>query len=167
MAQMTQMNQMTPRPQTTHTPTGVSDRQVAGILLMAAGWGWISGNFVDPFFPFFFGGLIDLLHFLPVVVLLLLTLRFLRASSNPVEAGAGASGAHTGITLVAGFSILACAVFVVLGALNPDPNALGVHTFEDLLPVLVLNAGTLLWLSTLVPRRQNASMTATGGNTDY
>jgi hypothetical protein len=144
------MTQMT---RSTSAGSGVTDRQVAGIILMAAGWGWISGNFVDPFFPFFFGGLIDVIHFLPVVLLLLLTIRFVRMSGIQVQAGAGASSTHTGISLVAVFSIIACAVFVLLGVINSDPSSLGVHTLEDLLPVIVLNTGTLLWLSTLVPLR--------------
>jgi hypothetical protein len=147
--------------QVTHSTRGrsdVSDRQIAGVILMAAGWGWISGNFVDPFLPFFFGGFIDLVHFVPAVVLLLLSMRFFRASAIEVREGGGPSGAHTGISIVAVFSILACALFVILGLSNPDPNSLGVHTIEDWLPVIVLNAGTFLWLSTLVRARRAANM---------
>lgn len=129
----------------------VSGRQVAAVILMAAGWGWISGNFVDPFLPFFFGGLIDLVHFVPAAVLLLLSMRYFHASGMEVRESAGSGGARarTGISVVAAFSILACAVFVLLGMTNPDPNSVGVHTIEDWLPVIVLNAGTFLWLSTL------------------
>lgn len=159
-------NTVTQTTHSTYARAGVSGRQIAGIILMAGGWGWISGNFVDPFFPFFFGGLIDVLHFLPVVLLLLLTMRFVRMSGIQVQAGAGASGARTGISLVAIFSILACTVFVLLGVTNPDPNSLGVHTFEDLLPVIALNAGTLLWLSTLIPLRRDAGRAATSGDTE-
>lgn len=136
-----------------------SDRQVAAVILMAAGWGWISGNFVDPFLPFFFGGLIDLVHFVPAAVLLLLSMRYFRASGIEVRESAGSGGARTGIDVVAVFSILACAVFVLLGMINPDPNSLGVHTIEDWLPVIVLNAGTFLWLSTLVRARRKANLT--------
>ena len=124
--------------QTTQQPTqrptlglrarsGVSDRQVAAVILMAAGWGWISGNFVDPFLPFFFGGLIDLVHFVPAAVLLLLSMRYfhatgIRATGIEVRenSGSGGTGARTGISVVAGFSILACAVFVLLGLSNPS-----------------------------------------------
>lgn len=139
----------------------VSDRQVAAVMLMAAGWGWISGNFVDPFLPFFFGGLIDVVHFVPAAVLLLLSMRYFRASGIEVSesAGSGAAGARTGINIVAVFSILACAVFVLLGLINPDPDSVGVHTIEDWLPVIVLNAGTFLWLSTLVGARRAANVT--------
>jgi hypothetical protein len=139
----------------------VSDRQVAAVILMAAGWSWISGNFVDPFLPFFFGGLIDLIHFVPAAVLLLLSMRYFRASGIEVResAGSGGAGARTGISVVAVFSILACAVFVILGLSNPNPNSLGVHTIEDWLPVIVLNAGTFLWLSTLVGAGSAANVT--------
>lgn len=141
--------------QTTHSMrarSGVSDRQVAAVILMAAGWGWISGNFVDPFLPFFYGGLIDLVHFVPAAVLLLLSMRYFRVSGMEVRESAGSGGARvrTGIGVVAVFSILACVVFVLLGMTNSDPNSVGVHTIEDWLPVIVLNAGTFLWLSTLV-----------------
>lgn len=139
----------------------VSDRQVAAVILMASGWGWISGNFVDPFLPFFFGGFIDLVHFVPAAVLLLLSMRYFRASGVEVRESAGSGGAsvRTGISVVAVFSILACAVFVLLGLTNPDPNSLGVHTIEDWLPVIVLNAGTFLWLSTLVRAWNDANVT--------
>lgn len=145
----------------TRARSNASNRQVAGVILMAAGWGWISGNFVQPFLPFFFGGFIDLIHFVPAAVLLLLSMRFFRASGMEIGkvARAGGAGARAGITLVAVFSILACAVFVLLGVSNPDPNSLGVHTIEDLLPVIVLNAGTFLWLSTLVRAGGDTPMT--------
>lgn len=142
-----------------HARSDVSDRQVAGIILMAAGWGWISGNFVQPFLPFFFGGFIDLIHFVPAAVLLLLSMRFFRASGIAVGERARTGGARTGISVLAVFSILACAVFVLLGMLNPDPNSVGVHTIEDLLPVIVLNVGTFLWLSTLVRARSDTNVT--------
>jgi hypothetical protein len=136
----------------------VSDRQVAAVILMAAGWGWISGNFVDPFLPFFFGWLIDLAHFVPAAILLLLSMHYFRVSGIEVRESAGSGGAHTGISVVAVFSILACAVFVLLGMINPDPNSVGMHTIEDWLPVIVLNVGTFLWLSNLVQTRREANV---------
>jgi hypothetical protein len=72
----------------------VSDRQVAAVILMAAGWGWISGNFVDPFLPFFFGWLIDLVHFVPAAILLLLSMHYFRVSGIEVRESAGSGGAH-------------------------------------------------------------------------
>ena len=120
--------------------------QLTAVLLMAAGFGWINGNFVQPFFTSW-GMFADLLHLAPFIALLLLSLPFFSAF---VE-GTRARGARTGISIVAAFGILTCLVFIILGASNPDPNSVGVHTFEDTMPVIVLNAGTLLWFAALLP----------------
>ena len=147
----------------TSTHDAPSNRAVAGIILMAGGWGWISGNFVQPFLPFFYGGFVDILHFLPAMVLLLLSLRFLRASASTdtSRTGTRSGDGRIGITIVAVFSIVACAIFLALGLSNPDPNSVGIHSIEDWLPVIVLNAGVLLWLSTLLPVRRRARVTDT------
>ncbi|HET7637714.1 MAG TPA: hypothetical protein VFK47_03145 [Ktedonobacteraceae bacterium] len=136
--------------QMTYTHHTLSNRYVASTLLMAAGWGMICGTFVQPVATWW-GAIADTLHLLPFVALLLLSMSFLRA----VTEGKSARGSRIGISIVAVFSILTCVVFIILGAINPDPNSVGVHTFEDLMPVIVLNAGTLLWLSTLLPFRRS------------
>lgn len=129
--------------------------QLIAVILMAAGFGWINGNFVQPFFTSW-GMFADLLHLAPFIALLLLSLPFFSAF---VE-GKHARGVRTGISIVAAFGILACLVFIILGASNPDPNSVGVHTFEDTMPVIVLNAGTLLWIATLLPFRRGQQATA-------
>ncbi len=50
-------------------------------------------------------------------------------------------------------------VFIILGATNPDPNSVGVHTFEDTMPVIVLNLGTLLWFAILLFGRRGTQAT--------
>lgn len=132
--------------QITYTQHALSNRHVASILLMAAGWGWICGNFVQPV-TVWWGILADTFHFLPFVALLLLSLSFFRASME----GRRSHGTRTGISIVAVISILTLLVFIILGVVNPNPNSVGVHTFEDTMPVIVLGAGALLWLSTLLP----------------
>jgi hypothetical protein len=143
----------------THTENVISKRHVAGIILMAAGLGWICGNFVQPV-AYWFGVVADILHVLPLAALLLLSLRFFRTSGTFPQTVMPSKGARMGISIVAIFSILACVAFVILGAVNPDPNSVGVHTFEDWMPVIVLNAGTLLWLSTLLPLHRGTQPTA-------
>jgi hypothetical protein len=118
---------------------------VAAILLMAAGWGWICGNFVQPVTQGY-GQFADLMHFLPFVALLLLSVRFF---SNAV-AGIRSHGSKVGITIVAAFSVIALIVFIVLGAINPDPNSVGVHSVADWMPVVVLGAGSLSWLAVVL-----------------
>jgi hypothetical protein len=124
---------------------------LAAIFLMAAGWGWNAGNFVQPVNTSW-GPMADALHVLPLALLLPLSLRYLGAAL----AGRRAVGARNAITGLALFGIIGCAVMIVLGAINPDPNSVGVHTPEDWMPVIVLNAGTLLWLATLLPLGRGA-----------
>jgi hypothetical protein len=125
--------------------------RVAAIFLMAAGWGWTAGNFVQPL-DTSWGPIADAIHVLPLAILLPLGLRLVGAA----VAGSPARGARNGVTALAVYGIVGCAVMIVLGATNPDPNSVGVHTAEDWMPVIVLNAGTLLWLASLVAARRGA-----------
>jgi len=52
-------------------------------------------------------------------------------------------------------------VFILLGASNPDPNSVGVHNFEDTMPVIVLSAGNLLWFASLLFTKRGAHTTVT------
>lgn len=133
--------------------------QVIAILLMAAGWGWICGNFVQPVSQGY-GQFADLMHVLPFVALLLLCVRFF----HHAVAGTRARGSQTGITIVAVLSILVLLVFIVLGASNPDPNSVGVHTFEDWMPVIVLGAGSLCWLTSLISGKREQAMADLASN---
>jgi phosphoglycerol transferase MdoB-like AlkP superfamily enzyme len=133
----------------------IFNSQLASVLLMSAGLGWICGNFVQPVATPW-GAIADILHLLPFIALLPLGLSFF----SEYITGKRASGARIGISIVAAFGILACVVFIILGATNPDPNSVGVHTFEDTMPVIVLNLGTLLWYATLLFGRRGAQATA-------
>ena len=137
----------------TNTQQSIFKAQIAATLLIAAGWGWISGNFVQPVTALW-GAIADTLHILPFVALLLLSLNLFRFDAANQQGITVSRGARRGITSVAIFSILSCAVFVFLGAINPDPNSVGVHNFEDTMPVIVLMAGALLWLVTLFLQRR-------------
>jgi hypothetical protein len=138
---------------TINTQTSNLKLRVAAIVLMAAGWGWISGNFVQPV-TYTFGIIADILHVLPLVALLLLSMAFFRTSDTLPGTVTTSKGARMGI------SIIALVAFIILGALNPDPNSVGVHSFEDWMPVIVLGAGTLLWLVALVPLRRGTKTAA-------
>src|SRR5215470_5800505 len=137
------------------TTSAISRSQFAAIFLMAAGWGWIAGNFVQPANTTW-GAFADIIHVIPLAALFLFGLRFVAAAA----AGVVSRGARNGITVVVAYGIIGCAVMIVLGLTNPDPNSVGVHTFEDWMPVIVLNAGTLLWLATLFTVRHGTQMTA-------
>ena len=143
----------------TNTHYSILKQQFAAIILMAAGWGWICGNFVQPV-SYSFGIFADILHVLPLVALLLLSIQFIRVSDTYPQTVIQSKGARMGISILAIFSILALVVFIILGAINPDPNSVGVHSFEDWMPVIVLGAGTILWLSALLPLRRGTKATA-------
>lgn len=132
---------------------GQFGRQVAAIVLLAGGWGWDSGQFVQPFFGTSYGAFVDILHFAPALVLLAVSPAFLRAAAT----GGTAKGARNTITGVTIFAFLVAIVFTVLGLTNPDPNSVGLHSFEDALPVIVLLAGSVLWLTALIPARRGAA----------
>ena len=128
------------------TGSKLFNRQVAGIFLMAAGWGWNAGNLVQPV-NVVWGVVADVFHVVPLAILLPLSLSFLGAA----VAGREARGARNGIAGIAVFGIIGCLVMIALGVINPDPNSVGVHTPQDWMPVIVQNAGNFLWLTALVP----------------
>ena len=53
-------------------------------------------------------------------------------------------------------SVLAVAgniVMIIMGATNPDPNSIGVHSPGDWIVVIAIMAGVLIWFATLVVER--------------
>lgn len=130
------------------TAAHISTGMLTGALLLLAGWGWDNGQFVQPV-QSSWGPLADSLHLVPVVALVLLTLAYVRG----VMAGRSVRGAVIGVSIVSIISIVGCIVMLILGATNPDPNSVGVHTLEDALPVIVMNLGSLFWFASLLVRR--------------
>lgn len=50
-------------------------------------------------------------------------------------------------------------VMIIMGATNPDPNSVGVHSPGDWMVVIAIMAGVLLWFATLlVERTQSISV---------
>ena len=70
-----------------------------------------------------------------------------------------------GISILAIIGITGTTVLVILGASNPDPNAVGVKTLEDWFPTVMMYAGNFLWLGTvLFSRKPHSQMTVVGNN---
>ncbi len=134
---------------TARTAGGQFTAQLAALFLMATGWGWTAGNFVQPInTPW--GPIADTIHVIPLAILLPLSLRYVAAAAERNLA----RGARNGITAVAAYGLVGVSVMIVLGLTNPDPNSVGVHSFEDWMPTIVLIAGALLWLATLFASRR-------------
>lgn len=123
-----------------------SNLEILSILLMIAGWGWISGTYSQPM-NVWWGILSDAFQMLPLVLLLWLSLVYFHAFAENRHSKA----ANVGVSAVAVFSILSCLLFV-LGSLK-HPESFEIHTITSVLPVIVLNLGAILWLAIPIPAR--------------
>ena len=132
-----------------------SKLQIAAILLLFAGWGWTGGNFTPSDAPF----INPLLHCIPLVLLMLFSLPILQLRGASKGTESNTRWAITGISVLAVIGIIGATVMVILGASNPDPNAVGVKTLEDWFPTVMMYAGNFLWLGTLLFSRQQHSGT--------
>jgi hypothetical protein len=137
----------TPASSATVSAKPISRLQSAGIVVLAAGIGWLNGNFIQPIPPAY-GAIIDLLHLAPLLALVPLAMSLFTKGAT--------RGARNGVTGVVAFMLLACAAFIVLGAVNTDPNSIGVHDLTDWAVVVSIATGSALWLVGLLPgaRRQ-------------
>ncbi len=140
----------------TRTHTNISKRQVAGILLMAAGWGWVGGNFVPDNPVYLYNALA---HFVPILLVLGLGIPFFQGMLQG-SSSSGAARASIWLTIFAVVSLLSTFVLIVLGLSNPDPNAIGVKTMPDWVPTIILISGTVFWLASLIPVRREESKRA-------
>ena len=128
----------------------ISKLQIVAILLLFAGWGWSGGNFTPSDAPF----INPLLHCIPLVLLMILSLPILRLRSAPQSTDANIKWNIVGISVFAVIGIIGTTVLVILGATNPDPNAVGVKTLEDWFPTIMMYAGNFLWLGMMLFSRQ-------------
>ena len=134
----------------TNTQNFIFKLQVVALFIMAAGWGWNDGNFTPPDQP-----INTLLHCIPLVLLTVFGVQFFSAH-DAHQRGRGASNwGYIGLSIVAIISIIGAIVMIVLGATNPDPNSVGVHSFADWVPTIMLSVGTFLWLAALLPARRS------------
>ncbi|HCI80490.1 MAG TPA: hypothetical protein DHW02_12460 [Ktedonobacter sp.] len=129
-----------------------SKLQIAAILLLFAGWGWTGGNFTPSDAPF----INPLLHCIPLVLLMLFSLPILQLRGTLKGTRPNTKWAFIGISILAVIGIIGTTVLVFLGASNPDPNAVGVKTLEDWFPTVMMYAGNLLWLGTVMFSRQHS-----------
>jgi|SRR5450755_949247 len=63
------------------------------------------------------------------------------------------------ISVITALAVVGNVVMIIMGATNPDPNSVGVHSAGDWSVVIAIMAGTLLWFATLlVERTQSAKV---------
>ena len=134
--------------------TAVSRLEVAAILLLMAGDGYINGNFIQPI-TVGWGVFIDLMHFLPLAALLWLAIELLRPSDDSAAATARRRGLRVGVTILAIIGAIVCLVMIGLGVFAPSLGV-GVQEFSDWLAVILCGGGAVLWFATLFLNRRAA-----------
>lgn len=143
------------KPEQPSADGGVSRLGMAAIVIMAAGFGWVGGNFSTATDAPAVKVAITLGHLVfPVALAVLAGLLI----ANPHAPGAGRA-----VTIVAWLSVLFVAVSTGYALANPDPNAFGPHNFTDYTAVVILLVGALLWLlrrfvPVAAPRRPRDSL---------
>jgi predicted acyltransferase len=136
------------------TMTNTRTRQIMGITLLAAGWGWAGVNFTPPDSLWWN----YLLHAIPILLLLVFSLGFFSVADGHERAGSNAGWASIGLNIFAGISFFGFIAGIILGISNPH-SAYGISTIGDWVAAVILILGGLLWLTTLIPvRRDNAEI---------
>lgn len=120
--------------------------RLTGVLLMGAGLGWIGGHFSAPFHPFWFGLSIDVIHLLPIYILVIFSSKLLKQPLAP-------SSAHS-ISVITVLAVLVklVTIFMIIWAVT-HPNGFGPHTAADWIPIGMTNMGAGIWFLTVVARR--------------
>lgn len=57
------------------------------------------------------------------------------------------------ISVLSAIAVVGNIVLILMGATNPDPNSVGVHSPGDWMVVIAIMAGVVLWFATLLVER--------------
>ena len=61
------------------------------------------------------------------------------------------------VSVLSAIAVVGNIVLIIMGATNPDPNSVGVHSPGDWMVVIAITAGALLWFATLLAERAQSS----------
>ena len=111
---------------------------MAAIVIMAAGFGWVGGNFSTSTDTVAVKVAITLGHLIFPLALALL--------AGLLIASPASTTARRGVTAVAWLGVLFVVVSTSYALVNPDPDAFGPHNFADYTAIVILLAGAVLWL---------------------
>lgn len=124
--------------------TNTKIQQLIGIMVLAAGWGWFGSNFTPSDAPWWN----YLLHTIPLLILLILSLSFFQ------------KGNGLGLSIFATISFIALLVGIIMGITIPD-NAYGIQSIGDWEAAIIIILGSLTWLTTLISGQRSGAVART------
>ncbi len=125
--------------------------QVLAILVLIFADGCDVGQFsLSSFNTWSIGGLINvLLHALAGFIIMGFGIQFFYAPQRLAP--------RIWISVLSVIATAGNIVMIILGATNPDPNSVGVHSPGDWMVVISIMAGVVLWFATLLVERAQAA----------
>jgi hypothetical protein len=121
--------------------------QTLAILLLIFADGCDVGQYsLSSFDVWSIGGIINvLLHALPGFIFMWFGIQFFYSPQRLAP--------RIWISVLSALAVVGNIVMIILGATNPDPNSIGVHSPGDWMVVIAIMAGVLLWFVTLLVER--------------
>ncbi|MGZ3611196.1 MAG: hypothetical protein ACXWOL_12900 [Ktedonobacteraceae bacterium] len=121
--------------------------QTLAILLLIFADGCDVGQFsLSSFDVWSVGGIINvLLHALPGFLFMGFGITFFYSPQRLAP--------RIWISVLSAIAVAGNIVMIIIGATNPDPNSVGVHSPGDWMVVIAIMAGVVLWFGTLLMER--------------
>jgi len=129
------------------SPSTLHKFQTLAILLLIFAGGCDVGQFsLSSFDVWSIGGLINvLLHALAGFLFMGFGIQFFYSPQRLAP--------RIWISVLSAIAVAGNIVMIIMGATNPDPNSVGVHSPGDWMVVIAITAGALLWFATLLVER--------------
>ncbi len=121
--------------------------QTLAILLLIFADGCDVGQFsLSSFDVWSIGGLINvLLHAMPGFLFMGFGITFFYSPQRLAP--------RIWISVLSAIAVVGNIVMIIMGATNPDPNSVGVHSPGDWMVAIAIMAGVVLWFATLLVER--------------
>lgn len=125
--------------------------QTLAILLLIFADGCDVGQFsLSSFDTWSVGGIINvLLHALPGFIFMWVGIQFFYSPQRLAP--------RIWISVLSALAVVGNIVMIIMGATNPDPNSIGVHSPGDWMVFIAIMAGVVLWYSTLLVERAQSA----------
>ncbi len=129
------------------SPSTLHKFQTLAILVLIFADGCDVGQFsLSSFDTWSVGGIINvLLHALPGFLFMGFGIQFFFSPQRLAP--------RIWISVLSALAVVGNIVMIFLGATNPDPNSVGVHSPGDWMVVIAITASALLWFATLLVER--------------